>query len=51
MSNRIFISEADRIRVEVNASANRARRGWLASYALLLVIGTIFLIGFAERMS
>jgi hypothetical protein len=49
--SRVFIQEADRIRIEVAASANRARRGWLASYALLLVAGMIFLIGFAERMS
>ena len=50
MSGRIFIQETDRIRIAVAASNNRTRRGWLASYALLLVVGMAFLIGFAERM-
>jgi hypothetical protein len=50
MSGRIFIGETDRIRIQVVASDNRVRRGWLASYVVTLVIGMVLIFSFIERM-
>ncbi|MEK1887953.1 MAG: hypothetical protein AAAB35_10355 [Phyllobacterium sp.] len=48
--SRIFIQEADRIRIAAAAQSNRARRGALASYVATLVIGMVLIFSFLERL-
>ncbi len=50
MSERIFISETDHIRVEIQASANRAYRRALICYVATLAIGMTLIFSFLEHV-